>query len=441
MRRRIVGSIVGVAAIAVVLVGVPLGFAVERLYANQEVLRLERSASDTLRSIDTSTFGDGDPVELPPSGTTRFAVYDRTGERIAGAGPARADKPVNRALAGSVDDTRESGLIVVAVPVDGSERVVGALRASRSEAVVVNRTRRTWGVMALIAAAALLIAALLARVQARRLTRPLDELASAATRLGSGDFTVRSARSGIDELDRASSALDTTAARLGGLVARERAFSADASHQLRTPIAGLRVHVESSLITPDTDLRDALAGTLEPIDRLETTVEDLLRLARDTHVDRSPLDVARLVLDTERHWHGIYAARGRPLRVVLDPDLASPAVSEPAIRQILGALLSNAERHGSGIVTVTARNRPGAVTIEVADEGEGVAEPRGIFDRRSASGHGIGLALRAYPCRGRGRQAPARASRTRAALHAPASRVRVVTAYVDLPVRPPTSRA
>lgn len=393
MKLRIVISIVGVAAIAVLLVGLPLAFAVDHLYASQEVLRLEREASETRRAIDVSTLGTGDPIELPNTGAISFAVYDTAGRRIAGSGPTVADDPVRRALLGDVRDARLHGSIVVAVPINGDERIAGVLRANKSATYVVDRTRRTWLVMAIIGAAALTVAGLLALFLARRLTRPVDALVTAAERLGAGDFSIRTHPSGVDELDHLGQALDTTAERLGGLVARERAFSADASHQLRTPLAGLRVHIESSLATPGADMRESLAGALEPIDRLEGTVDSLLRLARDTQIDRSPLDVARLVREVDREWHGTLASAGRPLRVTIDNDLPAPAVSEPAVRQILNVLVENAAHHGHGVVTVDVRRVPGAVAVEIGDEGSVVLDPHQVFQRRNGSGHGIGLAL------------------------------------------------
>jgi signal transduction histidine kinase len=279
------------------------------------------------------------------------------------------------------------------VPINGDERIAGALRADKSSRYLVDRTHRTWFVMGIIGAAALTVAGLLALFLARRLTRPVDALVTAAERLGAGDFSIRTQPSGVDELDHLGHALDTTAERLGGLVARERAFSADASHQLRTPLAGLRVHVESSLATPGADMRESLAGALEPIERLEDTVDSLLRLARDTQIDRSPLDVARLVREVGRHWHGILASAGRPLRVTIDSDLPAPAASEPAVRQILNVLVENAAHHGHGVVTVDVRRVPGAVAVEIGDEGSIVLDPLHIFQRRNGSGHGIGLAL------------------------------------------------
>ena len=393
MKPRIVIAIVGVAAVAVLLVGIPLAYAVKNLYTSQEVLRLEREASETRRSIDVTTLGPGDPIELPQNGAVSFAVYDPAGHRLAGNGPLTADDPVRRALLGDVRDARLDGAIVVAVPINGNERITGALRASRSASYVVDRTRRTWLAITLIGAAALLVAALLALYLARRLTRPVDTLVNAAERLGAGDFSVRTEPSGVDELDHLGRALDTTAERLGGLVARERAFSSDASHQLRTPLAGLRLHVESALSSPGTDMREALAGTLEPIDRLEDTVDSLLLLARDAPVDRSPLDLTRVVNELDRDWHGVLASAGRPLRITMDESLPAPPASEPAIRQILDVLVDNSVRHGRGVVTVDVRRVPGAVALKVEDEGSIVLDPTRVFERRNGNGHGIGLAL------------------------------------------------
>ena len=393
MKPRIVIAIVGVAAVAVLLVGIPLAFAVRHLYTSQEILRLEREASETRRAIDATTLGVGDPIELPRAGATAFAVYDPAGHLVAGNGPPVADDPVRSALLGDVRDARLDGRIVVAVPINGNERITGALRASKPASFVVDRTRRTWLTIAAIGAAALLVAALLALFLARRLTRPIDALVTAAERLGAGDFSVRALPSGVEELDHLGRALDTTAERLGGLVARERAFSSDASHQLRTPLTGLRIHVESALASPDADIRGALAGTLEPIDRLADTVESLLHLARGTQIDRSPLDLTRLVNELDRDWHGLLASEGRPLRVTLDAHLPAPPVSEPAIRQILDVLVDNSVRHGRGVVTVDVRRVPGAVALKVEDEGTIVLDPAGVFVRRNENGHGIGLAL------------------------------------------------
>jgi signal transduction histidine kinase len=395
VRRRIVLSIVGVVLVALLVLGVPLAVAVSRLYNSEEVLRIERDANEARTAASTSSIERGGHVRIgSDDDANRFVVYDASGRRLGGRGPARADATTRQALDGDSADTRIGSRIIVAVPINGDREIVGALRASRSDDRVTARTRRAWLVMGLFGLAAIAVAALLAWWQARRLTRPIDELVDRAQRLGGGDFSVRTEPSGVRELDQLGTAMNITSARLGHLVGRERAFSTEASHQLRTPIAGLRVRVESALLESDIDAQSTLEELLPPIERLETTVEDLLLLARDADVDRSPLDVAELLAEVESQWREPLAQRGRSLTIELEDDLPTPVVAEPAIREILQVLVSNSEHHGTGAVTIGARSSiPGAVVIQVSDEGPATLDPRHVFARRSSGKHGVGLAL------------------------------------------------
>jgi len=138
-----------------------------------------------------------------------------------------------------------------------------------------------------------------------------------------------------------------------------------------------------------------LSQSLADVDRLEGTINDLLTLARDTATTPS-VSAVRILEDVERTWHGPLAASGRPLRLNIEPGVGSIAISEPALRQILEVLTSNAFEHGRGAVTIGARRVTGGVAIDVDDEGR---PPNGdlerMFLRRSpeATGSGIGLAL------------------------------------------------
>jgi signal transduction histidine kinase len=393
VRRRIVTSIVGVTVVALLLLGVPLAFAVQQFYSKEQVLYLHREASEATRNVDAAAIGRDEAITLVDDGDTTLAVYGTDGHKLGGTGPEHGDRPVWSALDGEPGDAHLGGQTVVAITVSQAGRGVGALRAAEPTSVVWTRTLRAWAIMALLAVVVLVVVTLLARRQARRLTRPVDELVGAAERLGGGDFSVRTAPSGIPELDQVGEALDTTAGRLGDLVARERAFTADASHQLRTPVAGLRVGIESALITPGADQRAALEEALRSIDRLETTITDLLRLARDTHADRAPIDVEHVVRRGAEGWEPALRSRARDLQVVIDAGLEQPRTSEPAVRQILEVLVENAIVHGDGVVTVRARDLGGAVAVDVADEGAGVTDPAGVFARRANGSHGIGLPL------------------------------------------------
>jgi len=395
--RRILTTIVAVTTLAVAIFGVPLALGVRRLYYNEAVVRLEREAAEAGIAVPASFTETGDPVELPePGGAIGLALYRQDGAKVVGRGPARADEAVTAALQGDVREGRAPGALVVAVPLSSEERVFAAIRASVPRRVVDARVRRAWLTMAALATGALATAGALAWRQSRRLSRPVQALAAAATRLGHGDFSVRAEPSGVTEVDAAADALNATAGRLGELLARERAFSADASHQLRTPLTRLRLRLESALDRAGIGDGDTIQAALADIDHLEATVEELLTLARDVAPRRERLDLPALLADVERRWHGTLAAAGRRLHVIVETGLPPVEASAAALRHVLDVLVDNAAEHGAGTVTIHARPTAGALAVDVTDEGPGPPGPEEDFFRRrseTATGRGIGLAL------------------------------------------------
>jgi signal transduction histidine kinase len=228
--------------------------------------------------------------------------------------------------------------------------------------------------MALFAAIAIALAAVIARRQAGRLAAPLEQLTHAARALGDGDFSVRAQRSGVREADTASQALEDTAVHLGRLLDRERAFSSDVSHQLRTPLTALRVGLESAVTRPDADLRTALKDALTRSEHLSDIVEDLVSLLRQPGFTLVPVDAGAVLTEVGDRWQGPLGARGRRLDRVVEPHLPRFAAPPAALRQILDVLLGNALWHGEGTVTMTARQADGGVAIDVSDEGPGMPE-------------------------------------------------------------------
>jgi signal transduction histidine kinase len=398
MTRRILVSMLAAAAVALIMLGVPLAVAIGRLYHSQAIAQLQREATLAAGAVPDTGLKGPDPVEPPPvSGrTTAFAYYTPDGRLVSGTGPPFADSITWAALRRLIGEAVDHGHLIVAAPITTGEETKGAVRASTSVGALRRRVYRTWGVIAALGGAALGVAAMIGWRQARRLAKPVTNLAEAMDRLGQGDFSVRVATStGIPEVDRAGHALDVTAEKLGDLLQRERAFSADVSHQLRTPLAALRITLESSLVNRDRNAHDTLSVAVAELDRLEATVQELLAHARDTSRVRELIDFKSVLSLAERRWHGRMAAAGRPLHVEID-EIPSTRASTTAIAQIIDVLIDNAVTHGQGAVSVHVRRTGPGVALDVADEGRGIEEnPQAVFDRGTSRipGHGIGLAL------------------------------------------------
>lgn len=399
MRVRIVALTVLAAALAVSLFAVPLAAVVVRNALAEERATLERLADLAALTVQEDLTDDEMPDRLPDvPGETRLALYDDEGVRILGDGPGRDDGIALRAVRGAVTRSDTDDDLVVGVPVTGEGDVYGVVRASISRAQVYSRLASTWLAMGGLGAGALAAAWLIAHYLARRLARPLEELSESARRLGEGDFSVTHPSSAIPEIDAVGGSINVTARRLDELLARERAFSADASHQLRTPLAGWRLEMEEALDSPEADLRRAILRSLRSADRLERTLDELLTLARDTRGSIAErLDLGSQLAEVEHVWRPRLAAGGRVLMLTLEPQLPAAQASAAAVRQILTVLLDNATTHGAGTVRVAARDVGGALAVDVADEGDGIGMPDDeLFARRqvgTGTGSGIGLAL------------------------------------------------
>jgi signal transduction histidine kinase len=396
VRGRIVRLTVVAAVLAIALFGVPLAVVVATYLIADERAELDRVAGVATLTLSADLARGQALIELPPvENDTAVGLYDHSTRKMLGAGPESADEPTRRALAGEIVSGDDTGDLVAAAPLIDDGQVVGAVRVAASRTQTVLRIGGVWSLMIALGAAAAGAVWLVARRQAARLARPLEQLARAARQLGDGDFSVRTRPSEIAEIDAVGTALDSTAERIGDTLTRERAFSADASHQLRTPLTGLRLRLEAALDAPDQDLPAAIRAAIASADRLERILDDLLLLARDATRSAEPLQLAELLDEMEESWHGTLAEAGRPLRLRVGDHLPAAVASSAAVRQVLSVLLDNASRHGNGTVTVAVRDATDALAIDVSDEGAGVADAEHLFRRRSpmAGGHGIGLAL------------------------------------------------
>ncbi|MFC6887181.1 MULTISPECIES: sensor histidine kinase [Actinomadura] len=205
------------------------------------------------------------------------------------------------------------------------------------------------------------------------------------------------------EIQRLAETVNDTLERLEEATSRERRFISDASHDLRNPIGGLRLRLESALEEPDGyDWRAMARAALRDADRLNDIVIDLLELSRLDSRAPAPLeriDLAELARrEVERRPHEI------PIATRLEPGAVVDA-NPVRLNRILGNLLSNAERHAESSITVRSYvDGDGMAVLEVADDGAGVPEEsrERVFERfarlpesrrKDPAGTGLGLPI------------------------------------------------
>jgi signal transduction histidine kinase len=396
VRRRILTATLAITAAALIAFGVPLGLVLGRVYRSQQLTSLQNAATLAAAGVPADGLHGADPIEPPPVGAgTHLAYYDPTGTLVAGQGPPSADSLVRQAMAGTPGQGRVGSRLVVAHPISVNETTIGIIEASSPASTVTGRTESSWLAMLALGVAALAAAGSVAALQARRLVRPVDELVGAADRLGQGDFALAVPASHIPELDRAGLALESTAARLGELLHRERAFTANASHQLRTPLTALRLTLENANATRGTEVGQALDDALVEVDRLSETLEQLFVLARTGGQPNRPVPLSDILSGVEQRWRPALAGRGRRLHVSTSGALAARQ-APTTLTQILDILVDNAATHGRGTVEITASAVSNGVSIDVADEGDGIgafSQSVAGTDPAAVDGHGLGLRL------------------------------------------------
>ncbi|MFI7035201.1 sensor histidine kinase [Microbispora rosea] len=205
-----------------------------------------------------------------------------------------------------------------------------------------------------------------------------------------------------EEIKLLAGTVNDTLDRLEGAYKQLRQFTSDASHDLRNPLTAMRAQLEDALMHPDdTDWPKMTGAVLAGVDRLQAIVTDLLTLARldaRAPLDLSATDLGRLVgEELDRHAYRMEIVRSLRQNVFVDCDRLR-------ITRLLVNLLDNAERHASSRITVSVRSDGSTATLEVLDDGAGIAPEHRerVFDRftrldasrdRDSGGTGLGLAI------------------------------------------------
>jgi signal transduction histidine kinase len=411
--RRIAATVVALIAVLLGVVAVPLGLITaghdSRSFQDEAVnsaSSLASMAEERLSDHVTSPALSHDIARLRQSGD-QVSVYDKAGRWVAGT-PVRPAVPadgVRGALARLTPVTQHSGdrlLVLAPVLTDDGEGTVGAVALSRPTAALDHRITVLWVLLGAVSAAGLLAAGVVAAALARWVSRPLSALEEAAQRLGDGALGTRSpVGPGPSEVRRLAANFNTMAARLETLVVDHQAMMADVSHQLRTPLAALRLRLDVLAQDCEEPVAVELAGAQEEIARLSRLVDGLLAVARAEQVVTEPVQVPvdAVIRDRTAAWRPAAEERNVALSA-LTPDPVRARMGEGQLEQILDNLLANAldAVPADGNVRISATAAGGDAQIVVADDGPGMTGPqqRAAFRRFSSAtpgGTGLGLAI------------------------------------------------
>jgi two-component system, OmpR family, sensor kinase len=329
----------------------------------------------------------------------------------AGGDESYASRPeIRRALNGRESQgerhsrSLDEDLLFTAVPIVVDGRTAGAVRVTQGVDAVQREVRNDVIALIGVGVVALLLGLAVAWLLAGSLAKPMRGLASSARRVAGGDLDARAEVEGSSEQQEVATAFNDMTARLGRSLRAQREFVANASHQLRTPLTGLRLRLEAaSAKTDEPGVRDELAAAEHETERLARLLAELLTLAGERERPApQPVDVGEVAAGAYERWRRPARRSGHEL-AVSEGDPIEVRASTEDVAAMVDNLIENALRYSpaGGRVTIGWRADGTRVRIAVEDEGPGIDESerervferfyRGSASRGGEDGTGLGL--------------------------------------------------
>jgi signal transduction histidine kinase len=376
--------------------------------------------------MGVSQRGALDTLARTASGSVRgrILIVNTSGNVLAdSAGPAQIgasyeDRPeIERALSGHpvqvqrASRTLGQDILATAVPILHGGRPIGAVRVTESIAAVHSAVRRAEFVVVLIGLIVLALGLAAGAVIAAQVGRPIRRLEQVARRVAQGDLTARAEIEGSREQRSLARSFNEMTSRIERLMRAQRDFVADASHQLRTPLTGLRLRLEEAkALEPGEDADDELEAAVVEVDRLAHAVNELLLLSRagERPLAGTTIELNDLAASASERWRAQAADRGIELACRREAPPNSVWAARADAEQALDCLVENALGYAPVGSTVELATAPGR--IEVRDRGPGLAEDEreAVFERfhrgragmAGTPGSGLGLAIARELARG-----------------------------------------
>ena len=420
MTRRLLVGYLAITVIVLLILELPLAVFYSQRERERFTTAVERDAS-----VLATIYEDSLEKDQPPDAGAAEQYATRTGARVVvvdNDGIARVDtaESVPRdfstrpeiiiALSGSrAVGTRSSAtlhadLLYVAIPVASGGTIHGAVRVTLDTNDVDSQIHRFRLGLAAVAAVVLAAMTLVGLAIARSMTRPIRKLQDVAIRFAGGDLSVsEDPLSGPIELQALDRAMSTMAARLTELLAAQRSFVADASHQLRTPLTAMRLRLENLQARVGSADADELEAAIDETVRLGALVNDLLQLARadQSHVVEET-DLAAVTSGRVEMWAAVADAKDVRLQLSGAEQPVLVSAIHGAIEQILDNVLDNAinATPPGSVVRVSIERDSAHHVLTISDQGPGLstddkarAMQRFWRGSTSRSGTGLGLAI------------------------------------------------
>ena len=352
----------------------------------------------------------------------RIIVTDRRGRVIGDSavppniGANYSSRPeIRQALAGrAVQEERDSetlneSILATAEPIRRGPRPVGAVRVTQSIQAIENSVSRSLVGLGALALLVFAFALMVGWLLATRIARPITELEQAAAAFASGGGEqVEVPVEGSREQRSLALSFNEMTARVERLLSLQEEFVADASHQLRTPLTGVRLRLENlseGMARGERPDAGEVEAAMDELDRLSHIVDQLLVLSRagEYDVPGETLDLAELVRETGSRWSPSLPGGQIEVSGLDDPDSPAGTIfcARPDFEGVMDVLIENAAAYSPGGATIEIRARAGEVSV--LDRGAGIArgEEEAVFERfsrgtagaRVPGGSGLGLAI------------------------------------------------
>ncbi len=374
---------------------------------------LETSSPEGLEYIQTAITQYG--IE---SGA-RVIVLDINGNAIADSespesiGTSFISRPeVVEALTGTVSigrrfsTTVNQELLYVAVPILNGPQTLGVVRITFPASVVDDAVNQRLRGISSVAGITVLVSILVALLLALGITRRLSNLKNVTEEFTKGNYKVRAEiNGGAPEIRSLARSFNAMADQLDKLIAQQKAFAGDASHQLRTPLTALQLRLERATEMLETDPAGAaerIEAAMVETDRLQRLVEGLLVLSRTENADkvtRDKCDAAQIACERFENWEALASEQG--VELILDvPETAMIFAIPGALEQVIDNYIDNALGivQANSTITVKITVESELTKISVVDEGPGIPEADiakafNRFWRARSDTHGSGLGL------------------------------------------------